>query len=355
MGLAKDAGTRDRIRVAVGHVQNHPEKILGNDGKTKYQHISWLVDDLFGTRLSQRDLRHLAVSCDSLPPSNSDRSQFANSLLAFMVHAFIRQGDRSALVQLLSVRCPSRVGFRTTIEASLAGAETLQDPILILGEAYSKSTVPEVRHDLAAAVRRGFTDLGIRGDDDTDFVASAMKWYKAERVCLIPNETYSRNDWEVSVEDYEQDPKLYEHRGPWARQLLFERRLPSSEQLDRADVLKGTWDVVQFAENGVIVPPERINVHRWKIGKTTIAWIGRYGRDEFGIRFAPNEPHAIDLIRRRYDPDWDQVDSTPLIRELLVDVTPAYYELKGGVLKICYPRDGGNKGLLQSTLTKMWT
>jgi hypothetical protein len=88
----------------------HREKVLGSDGKTKYRHVTWLVSDLFRTRLSRRDLCHLAFSCGSLPSSNKDRSEFANSLLAFMVRDFVNRGDRSALIRLLSVRCPSRVG-----------------------------------------------------------------------------------------------------------------------------------------------------------------------------------------------------------------------------------------------------
>ena len=82
----------------------------------------------------------------------------------------------------------------TDIEFYLAYyGEKLKDPILVLGEAFSKCKVPEVRHDIAGAVRRGFAGHGIRGKDDAEYVANAMQWYEKEKNHLIVNEEYWRN------------------------------------------------------------------------------------------------------------------------------------------------------------------
>jgi hypothetical protein len=69
--------------------------------------------------------------------------------------------------------------------------ESIRDPILILGDAYSKCQVPEVRREIADAVRRGFTNLGVRGKDDAQFVKNAMQFYEQQKEQLIFNPYYS--------------------------------------------------------------------------------------------------------------------------------------------------------------------
>jgi hypothetical protein len=88
-----------------------PEKIAGDGGKSKHGEVRWLVDRLFRKRLSDENLRRLVASCDALPARASERSWFANDLLAFMVKHFVRRGDRTILVELLSKRCPGRIRF----------------------------------------------------------------------------------------------------------------------------------------------------------------------------------------------------------------------------------------------------
>jgi hypothetical protein len=159
-----------------------PPTIAGNDSKTKYVEQERLVNSLFRKRLSERDLVQLAASCDALPVHAKERSLFANDLLAFMVRAFVEWGDRDRLITFLSTRCPGHMPWNATVEFHLAfRGRRMRDPILILGEAYSKCTVTEVRHDIAAAVRRAFAGLGIQGKDEADLVANAMKWYARER------------------------------------------------------------------------------------------------------------------------------------------------------------------------------
>jgi hypothetical protein len=69
----------------------------------------------------------------------------------------------------------------------------LRNGITVLGDAYSKSVVPETRREIAAAVRRGFSGVGVRGKDDGEFVANSMRWYESERDGLTVNEQYLRN------------------------------------------------------------------------------------------------------------------------------------------------------------------
>jgi hypothetical protein len=180
--------------------------------------------DLISTQVSDDDVRRLADSSAELPVRYQDRSEFTNRVLEHIISAFVASGDRGSLVNLLSQRFVPRVGIGETIELRLAfRGNRLNDPILVLGEAYSKCTIPSVRHDIAAAVRRGFTDLGIRGEDDADFVKKAMRWYEKEKSDLVPNIAYVQNDDDFPVEQYGEDPSSYE-RNASRREPLFKRK-----------------------------------------------------------------------------------------------------------------------------------
>lgn len=164
------------------------------------------LDGILEKRLSKEDLFALAASCDQLPIAAKDRTGFANAVLAHMILAFGRSGDREHLVTLLSIRCPDRAGPYTDIECFLAGCEhmkTLKYPILILGDAYSQCKVPEVRRVIAHAVRRGFATMKVSGlagpeQNDDECVSNAMKWYEMHKDELAPNLEYCQNsnqDW----------------------------------------------------------------------------------------------------------------------------------------------------------------
>jgi hypothetical protein len=205
-----------------------PDKIPAKDGKTRYVRVLEMIEHLLRAHLSKNDLLQLVATCETLPVRERDRSQFACDVLAHIVTALAELEDRETLVELLSKRCPSHVGLDVTIEFYLADcANRVKDPIFILGEAYTASKVPEVRHDLAAAVRRGFADLGIRAKEDPDFVAKAMLWYTRERDHLIVNRRYRENEARglLTVLGYERHPEWYENPpADHPRQRLFQPR-----------------------------------------------------------------------------------------------------------------------------------
>ncbi len=107
----------------------------------------------------------------------------------------MESGDRESLGGLLSKRCPSQIDWPETLEFYLAfRGWRIKDPIFILGEAYARCQVPETRHTLAASLRRGFAGLGIRGEDDVEFVNNAMRWYGNEKGHLVVNAKYTMNE-----------------------------------------------------------------------------------------------------------------------------------------------------------------
>lgn len=184
-------------------------------GKARYRTVVLSVDRLFRKRFSEEQLRQLVTSSEMVTILADDRSRFTEDVLACMVKAFVESGDRESLVELLSKRCPNRVGWPENIEFYVTHhGRKLKDPILILGEAYARSQVPETRHTLAAALRRSFAGLGIRGKDDAEFVSNAKRWYENEKGHLIVNANYTMNETNgigVSIEDYEQHPDLYDN------------------------------------------------------------------------------------------------------------------------------------------------
>jgi hypothetical protein len=209
-----DTGTRASGPDAVEKYGFKHEKLLG------------MLDDIITKQLTKEDLRRLAATCDELPVRVRDRSEFAEAVLGYMVKAFVDSGDRKTLVKVLSTRFPPRVDeeiHRTTETYLLAFGAKLKAPIMVLGEAYSECRDPVVRHDIAAAVRRGFADLGIHGEDDAEFVKNAMQWYEKEKHHLVFNHFYSRNDEVFPLEDYEKHPEFYKTLAGRRNLLLIEK------------------------------------------------------------------------------------------------------------------------------------
>ncbi len=207
-----------------------PGGVPANDSKIRYGNTVMSVERLFRKRLSKHDLRQLAATSEMVPIQVDEHSRFTNDLLAFMVKAFVKLGDRASLVYLLSKRCPDRIYIFENIEYFLAHRGTrLKDPILILGEAYSQCQVPETRHTLAAALRRSFAGHGVPGNDDAEFVSNAMRWYNKEKGRLTVNQNYYRNESVglLPIESCESHPEFYDNP-PKGAELLF-RVKPVSE------------------------------------------------------------------------------------------------------------------------------
>lgn len=173
----------------------NPEEGLG---KANVKEVSDSLRELLEESLPLGAVKHLADSCDAIPAEATERSRFENAVLGHIVRKLAEDGDRTRLIFVLSTRCPSDVSETgLTVEGFLAyyvDEKKMADPVLILGEAFSKCRVPEVRRDLADIVRRAFSRSGIAGEDDAEFVKNAMGWYKANKESLGVNKRYVTND-----------------------------------------------------------------------------------------------------------------------------------------------------------------
>lgn len=354
---------------------NHDKTKIAGESKVKYAEVRMrLVPSLFRKRLSRMDLRQLVATSAALPVRIRDRSGFANNLLAFMVMTYVDSGDREALVNLLASRCPGYIEPRCAIEACLAGAcchhapcyrRRLRDPILILSEAYSKCAVAEVRKDVAAAVRRGFAGLGIRGDSDEEFLAAAVKWYEQEKGRLTVNNQYCRNDWVVSIYAYDDHPEYFDRFPEWQpRELLFQRGVPPRADAECGGMRQGTsdttgpeareeqvvgaegesesrngrtidgyWKVTGVTDNGSPLSSDSIRGIRCVIDGGLLTWTCLDRKEKYRVEFSQGKGGGIDLVRPLGR--WEGVETTPLIRELLNEVILGIYELEGDSLRIC--------------------
>jgi hypothetical protein len=211
------------------------EKTRGQEHKDKYggknEKLYDMLDRILKSNLSYDDLRNLTATCGTLPVRAEDRSEFAKAVLAYMERTFIDSGDRDNLVTLLSTRCQLRICGYEDIEFYLAfWGKKLKDPILVLGEAFSKCKEPAVRHDLAGAVRRGFVGQGIRGKDDAEYVTNAMQWYEKEKNDLAVNVQYWQTTMWWPAEIFDEMPEYYDklNEDPARHrvELLFTKKPP---------------------------------------------------------------------------------------------------------------------------------
>lgn len=349
-----------------------PKKISGA-GKSWVTHgeVMRMQNDLLRKRLSDDDVRQLATSFGMLPMHWRDWSRSDRAVVQFMLDVLVYSRDRERLVTLLSTRFPLRIG-NWPIEYYLAEQGRLGSSILILGEAYAKCRVREVRHDIAAAVRRAFGGFGITGKDDADYVANAMQWYDKNKQHLMVDIGYCDDMWPIEPEEGALGGIPYEKIWSHAKLFTINRNggqpesgtsqsdQPKSETLgkpvngasqqrgnsrqaeDELAKLNGTWEVIEVILDGKPVPQVRSKGLRFVFHKEMLEWIGPDGmkEDEFRIRLgSQQEPSAIDLVQTpKFAPKKEQ--TTALVHELRDETTSAIYELKGDTLRMCLPRRG---------------
>lgn len=344
-----------------------PEKLPGAPGKDKATQFSKMLDRLLRKSLSDRELGQLARSPVAIPEQG-----IARVVTGFMASAFTGMGDRDSLVELLSRRCPGRVGGGESIEFCLAfRGRRLTHPILILGDAYSRCQSPATRHDLAAAVRRAFGGMGISGKDDAEYVKNAMQWYEKEKEHLVVNVGYARNETLVPMETYQERPELYDgFPGPLKRECLFEKRPISQASMkpkpevshaelpirhDSAKVpansgtremelvkLAGTWEVIEATHDGEPALQEEIRGFRFVFRDNTLKLCGPapQGEDEFQLRIIGTpQSGAVDLVQM-VKGALPREQTTPLIYDLQEETTPAIHEVRGDTLRMCLPLRG---------------
>jgi uncharacterized protein (TIGR03067 family) len=349
-----------------------PNKVPGEPMKGRYEEVVRMFEALLRRRLSDEEVRHLAETGGSLPVSCKEWSEYECLVVRFIADVLVYSRDRENLVRLLSTRLPTRVNISDTIESYLARKGTrLKDPMSILGDAYSKCRIPEVRHDIATAVRRGFAGHGIRGKDDADFVNNAMRWYQQEEGSLLLNDRYFFNDECFPLELYERKPDFADTPG-------FERlfnRIPRSQRLpgcnqepDRTGpkpddevvdwvppdyvtgteaenawaMLEGSWELIESVASWGPSRREEAKGYQFVFHNGNLTWRLPNGKngDQFRVRLgSPRQPRVMDLLGTAA-PVLKRGETTALIYELQVETTSGIYELNGDALRICLPRRG---------------
>jgi hypothetical protein len=177
--------------IAIGNEWKHLyDSLMNTQDKSEYEDGIRKLRKALTKHFYMNDLQNLAHTSGSLPVRAMDRSQYENAVLEYMVDAFVQAGDRESLVDLLSTRMPDPLYYNNIEWYLVRMGKKLQDPIVVLGEAYAKSEEPYVRRLIADALRRGFTSLGVKGKSDDEFITNAMQWYEKEKSHLRLNIQY---------------------------------------------------------------------------------------------------------------------------------------------------------------------
>jgi len=125
---------------------------------------------------------------DSMPEHQSRREEL---LLVAMIRALCHHYKRrDGLVTLLSVRVPERIMLCRT-EQYLAVFAPGPNPILVLEEAFFKSSASGARAAIVKALRRAFQGCCTRVMDDALFVRECGLWYRQHKNTLELNVRYS--------------------------------------------------------------------------------------------------------------------------------------------------------------------
>ncbi len=206
--------------------------------------LNQMLNNILKKGLTDPDLHGLAKASKELPMRADDMSDFDKAVLKYMLMEFIQSSDRQGLVKLLSSRFTDQIGFQVPIEYGLVlWGKGMKNPILLLGDAYKKCEEPQVRHHIAVVVRRAFIGLGIKAQNDEEFIENAMKWYKENKEHLTVNMRYAHPTNTISYDEYPEaygktakpDPLHIDPAGVWAKfknNPLFVEKSPEDKSHD---------------------------------------------------------------------------------------------------------------------------
>jgi hypothetical protein len=99
-------------------------------------------------------------------------------------------GDKTMVLDILSHKCPSRIGICNNIESFLIRNTHFKYPFLIVIEAYRKSKEVDNKQNIAKIIRRSLKAMGITGENDSTLVDNAEKWYNENKDRLSFNLKY---------------------------------------------------------------------------------------------------------------------------------------------------------------------
>lgn len=122
------------------------------------------------------------------PVGYFDLDEYEQTFIQTLVSRNIAAQDRSALVALLSSRCPASIGA-VHIELHLLYS-SIQAPLLVLFDSYDRATNVHTKKDLLWILGHAFRSLRERLTGDDEFVSQSREWYLQNHAKLEPNPYY---------------------------------------------------------------------------------------------------------------------------------------------------------------------
>jgi hypothetical protein len=152
--------------------------------------LASLLRDKLSESERKAELRRLSSSkSQGIKPTDWDEA-----LAQAFVMVLIEDRDRAELVNLLSHSCPDYFGINK-LELILVtyGEKFLEDPILVLFDAYSAASSQESKESIVIVLGRAFFRLRQQVKGDEQFVRESKKWYVEHRKSLAVNPDYGLN------------------------------------------------------------------------------------------------------------------------------------------------------------------
>jgi hypothetical protein len=160
-----------------------PDTMVGDTQLVRFRQLTSLLEK----RLPKQEIPGLIASLGKVPIDEEKQTEFQRMFIRALELILIEGGERENLVALFSTHFDDYYLGGTTEYILVARGEKMKDPILVLAEAYQRSKDPVIRQRIATSVHQSFDGVGVKGKDDAEFIANAMKWYKENKTRVVLN------------------------------------------------------------------------------------------------------------------------------------------------------------------------
>lgn len=164
-------------------------------GKTPFAQWEALLGKMVRAEVFEHGRRRILdalVRQKSQPTTTED---FQRLVSCDLISHFIYHGDEVGLVEILSFRCPPHWRVQMPLEFELAlSTDTIERGLLVLCDAYDKSTEQSNRDIIVKLLRRANLVVETQNTTDKQFVNNCREWLKLNSHAMEVNPDYGIPD-----------------------------------------------------------------------------------------------------------------------------------------------------------------
>lgn len=146
--------------------------------------------DIIKNSLTEKNRQKILNEVLNYKEAKNSSTTVMGDVQAFLIY-YSKQNNRDAVLNILSKKCPDRIGLGLDVEYFLVSQTKLEAPFLLFIEAYRKSTDKENKKILAKIIRRALIS---EDENGISLVDNAEKWYIENKNKLKVNEEYTYNN-----------------------------------------------------------------------------------------------------------------------------------------------------------------